>query len=118
MSKKQDFLVVDTETGGLSCDEHSILSFAGVAWSVDGEPVKCFDLYIKEDDIKYIPKAIILYQDIYKLKPDLNTEIKQKIPLEIFSKLDPGKIRKLQTDYNNGSYLKTATVIPLQQLKL
>ena len=70
MSKKQNFLVVDTETGGLSCDEHSILSFAGVAWSVDGEPVKCFDLYIKEDDIKYIPKAL----EINKIKLD---ELKQ-----------------------------------------
>jgi DNA polymerase III alpha subunit (gram-positive type) len=66
MNKKQNFLVVDTETGGLSCDEHSILSFAGVAWSVDSEPVKCFDLYIKEDDIKYIPKAL----EINKIKLD------------------------------------------------
>ena len=31
--RKQKFLVVDTETGGLSCDEHSLLSFAGIAWT-------------------------------------------------------------------------------------
>ena len=37
MSKKQNFLVVDTETGGLSCDEHSILSFAGVVGDRDWE---------------------------------------------------------------------------------
>ncbi len=73
---------------------------------------------VKYEVIKYTPKTIILYQDIYKLKPDLYSEIKQKIPSQIFSKLDPVKIRKLQSDYNNSAYQKTSTVIPLRQLEL
>ena len=28
-------LVLDTETGGLSCKEHSLLTIAGIAWSAD-----------------------------------------------------------------------------------
>ena len=66
MTKKQYFLVVDTETGGLNCDEHSIMSFAGIAWSPDNDPVKCFDVYIAESDIKYVPKAL----EINKIRID------------------------------------------------
>ncbi|MCK5684876.1 L,D-transpeptidase [bacterium] len=73
---------------------------------------------IKYEVIKYTGKAIILYQDIYNLKPDLFTEIKQKIPPEKFMKLDPIKLKKLQDDYNMVKYVKTATVIPLRQLEL
>ena len=52
--RKQKFLVVDTETGGLSCDEHSLLSFAGIAWTPGEEPTPAFDIYVKEDDINTI----------------------------------------------------------------
>ena len=69
--RKQKFLVVDTETGGLSCDEHSLLSFAGIAWTPGEEPTPVFDIYVKEDDINTIPKAL----EVNKI--DLN-EVKEK----------------------------------------
>jgi DNA polymerase III epsilon subunit-like protein len=58
MSKKQKFLVVDTETGGLDCDDHSLLSVAGISWEPNGEVTPVFDLYIKEDEINAIDKAL------------------------------------------------------------
>ncbi len=48
MTMKNTFLVVDTETGGLSCKKNSILSIAGVIWQPRGEISKLFDFYIKE----------------------------------------------------------------------
>ena len=50
MSKKQRFLVVDTETGRLDCEDHRILSIAGVSCSPNEEVRPVFNLYIKEND--------------------------------------------------------------------
>jgi len=58
MSKKQRFLVVDTETGGLDCEDHSILSIAGVSWTPNEEVRPVFNLYIKENEINAIEKAL------------------------------------------------------------
>ena len=58
MTMKNTFLVVDTETGGLSCTKNSILSFAGVIWQPRGEITKLFDVYIKEKDINVEERAL------------------------------------------------------------
>jgi len=82
MSKKQRFLVVDTETGGLDCQDHSILSIAGVAWSPNEEVKPVFDLFIKENEINTIEKALKIN------KIDLN-EVKSKgfSPKQAISKI-------------------------------
>ena len=58
MTMKNTFLVVDTETGGLSCKKNSILSIAGVVWQPRGEITKLFDLYIKEPELNVEEKAL------------------------------------------------------------
>ena len=82
MSKKQRFLVVDTETGGLDCQDHSILSIAGVSWTPNDEVKPVFDLFIKENEINTIEKALKIN------KIDLN-EVKSKgfSPKEAVSKI-------------------------------
>ena len=55
---KNTFLVIDTETGGLSCDKNSILSIAGVIWEPRGEISKLFDFYIKEPVMNVEEKAL------------------------------------------------------------
>ena len=71
MSRKQRFLVVDTETGGLDCQDHSILSIAGVSWTPNEEVKPVFNLLIKENEINAIEKALKIN------KIDLN-EVKSK----------------------------------------
>tara|TARA_Y100001963_G_scaffold121143_1_gene169485 strand:+ start:10914 stop:11486 length:573 start_codon:yes stop_codon:yes gene_type:complete len=71
MSKQQKFLVVDTETGGLDCENHSILSIAGVSWTPNGDVTPVFNMYVKEDSINVIDKAL----EVNKI--DLN-EVKSK----------------------------------------
>jgi len=71
MSKKQKFLVVDTETGGLDCENHSLLSIAGISWEPNGEVIPVFDLYVKEDEMNVLDKALKIN------KIDLN-EVKEK----------------------------------------
>ncbi len=51
-------LVLDTETGGLSPKEHSLLTIAGVAWTPNAQPQPLFSLYVKEDRISTTPKAM------------------------------------------------------------
>jgi len=58
MTKNQTFLVVDTETGGLNCEKHSILSIAGVIWEPRSKVEPIFDLYIKEHFINVVPQAL------------------------------------------------------------
>lgn len=62
--------MVDTETGGLSCEKNSILSFAGVIWEPKGEITKLFDFYIKEPVINVEEKALkinkIDLKDVYE----------------------------------------------------
>lgn len=51
-------LVLDTETGGLSPQEHSLLTVAGVAWTPNTQPQPLFSLYIKENPIRTEPSAM------------------------------------------------------------
>lgn len=51
-------LVLDTETGGLSPKEHSLLTVAGIAWSPDEQPKPLFSLFIKEPQIYTTNKAL------------------------------------------------------------
>ena len=69
MTMKNTFLVIDTETGGLSCKKNSILSIAGVIWKPRGEISKLFDFYIKEPVMNVEERAlkanIIDLKDVY-----------------------------------------------------
>ena len=58
MTMRNTFLVIDTETGGLSCEKNSILSIAGVVWQPRGEINKLFDIYIKEPVMNVEEKAL------------------------------------------------------------
>ena len=58
MRKNQTFLVVDTETGGLDCEKHSLLSIAGVIWEPRTKLEPIFDLYIREHFINAVPQAL------------------------------------------------------------
>ncbi len=44
-------LVLDTETGGLSPREHSLLTIAGVAWTPTAQPRPLFSLMVREENI-------------------------------------------------------------------
>ena len=85
MRKKQPYLVVDTETGGLSAKNHSILSIAGVIWDPKKKIEPIFDFYVCEDKISYVDKALevnkIDLKDVEKgLKPaDAVIEIKKAL---------------------------------------
>ena len=59
--------MVDTETGGLSSDRHSILSLAGVVWEPKQSIKPLFDFYIREEEIITTKRAL----EINKI--DLNT---------------------------------------------
>ncbi len=58
MFEKFPVLVLDTETGGLSPQEHSLLSVAGVAWTPNVQPKPLFSLFIKEDPLSVEPGAM------------------------------------------------------------
>ena len=98
--RKQKYLVVDTETGGLSCDEHSLLSFAGIAWTPGEEPTPAFDIYVKEDDINTIPKAL----EINKI--DLN-----EVNTKGFSPSDAVKAIRKALDVHFGEKRKRIQLI-------
>lgn len=51
-------IVLDTETGGLSAKEHSLLSIAGIAWNPGQQPRPLFSFYVKESRISTTPKAL------------------------------------------------------------
>ena len=51
-------LVIDTETGGLSPREHSLLTIAGVAWTPTAQPRPLFSLMIREEPIVTTPEAM------------------------------------------------------------
>lgn len=44
-------LVIDTETGGLSPREHSLLTIAGVAWTPTAQPRPLFSLMVREEPL-------------------------------------------------------------------
>ena len=58
MKNKQRFLVVDTETGGLDPEQHSILSIAGVLWEPNGEIETLFNFYVNEPELSYVSRAM------------------------------------------------------------
>ena len=66
---KDTFLVIDTETGGVSCKKNSNLSIAGVIWKPRGEITKLFDFYIKEPVMNVEERALkvnkIDLKDVY-----------------------------------------------------
>lgn len=51
MDQRRKFLILDTETGGIDPEKHSILSVAGFGWSMGEEPVELFDILIREDPL-------------------------------------------------------------------
>lgn len=51
-------LVLDTETGGLSPREHSLLTIAGVAWTPTAQPRPLFSLMVREEPIVVQPEAM------------------------------------------------------------
>ena len=57
---KPKYLVIDTETGGLDPQEHSLLSIAGVIWVPGEEPRKSFDFLVKEPLITVQPEALVV----------------------------------------------------------
>ncbi len=58
MSYDLPVLVLDTETGGLSSKDHSLLTVAGVAWTPDAPPRPLFSLMVKEEPLSTTPKAM------------------------------------------------------------
>jgi DNA polymerase-3 subunit epsilon len=59
---KQQYIVLDVETGGLNPNEHSILEVSGILWK-PGEIIQpVFDCYIKEENIITVPKAMEVNQ--------------------------------------------------------
>lgn len=54
----QSVLVIDTETGGFSPRDHSLLTIAGIAWTPHKQPQPLFSFMVKEDSIKATPKAL------------------------------------------------------------
>jgi ribonuclease T len=66
---KQQYIVLDVETGGLNPKENSILEISGILWK-PGEIIKpVFDCYIKEDNIVTVPRAMEINQiDLNKVR--------------------------------------------------
>jgi len=58
MFERYPILVIDTETGGLSCRDHSLLTIAGIAWTPEQQPRPLFSFYVKEPKISTTPKAL------------------------------------------------------------
>jgi DNA polymerase III epsilon subunit-like protein len=59
---KQQYIVLDVETGGLNPKEHSILEISGILWK-PGEIIQpVFDCYIKEENIITVPRAMEVNQ--------------------------------------------------------
>ncbi len=75
-------LVLDTETGGLSADKNSILSFGAVVFE-DLVPTNEIEVYVKEDDIQVEKRAM----EVNKI--DLNwLKANGKSPIEAVSLLE------------------------------
>jgi DNA polymerase III epsilon subunit-like protein len=51
-------LVIDTETGGLSPREHSLLAIAGVAWTPASQPRPLFSLMVREEPLLVTEEAM------------------------------------------------------------
>ena len=64
-------LVLDTETGGLSSKEHSLLTIAGIAWEPNKQPQPLFSFYVKEPQLYTTPKAMEINRiDLRKVEQD------------------------------------------------
>lgn len=59
---KQQYIVLDVETGGLDPQEHSILEISGFLWEPGKTVSPVFDCYIKEDNIVTVPRAMEINQ--------------------------------------------------------
>ena len=66
---KQQYIVLDVETGGLDPKEHSLLEVSGILWK-PGEIIQpAFDCYIKEEKITTVPRAMEVNQiDLNKVQ--------------------------------------------------
>jgi DNA polymerase III subunit epsilon len=71
MFERYPILVLDTETGGLSPREHSLLTIAGIAWTPNEKPSPLFSFYVKEPQIYTTPKAMEVNQvDLQKVETE------------------------------------------------
>lgn len=52
------FLIVDTETGGIDPEKHSLLEIAGCAWHPGDEPEKLFSFYVREPSLVVDQRAL------------------------------------------------------------
>ena len=57
-SDNQVYVVLDTETGGLNPGIHSLLEISAFLWRPFKEIKPLFDTYVKESEIRTIPKAL------------------------------------------------------------
>ena len=71
MFERYPILVLDTETGGLSSRDHSLLTIAGIAWSPDKQPRPLFSLYVKEPQLYTTQKAMEVNRvNLHKLEQE------------------------------------------------
>jgi len=57
-SDNQVYVVLDTETGGLNSGIHSLLEISAFLWRPYKEIKPLFNTYVKEEEIRTIPKAL------------------------------------------------------------
>ena len=61
-SDNQVYVVLDTETGGLNPKIHSLLEISAFIWRPFKEIKPLFDTYVKEGEIRTMPKALEINQ--------------------------------------------------------
>jgi len=61
-SDNQIYVVLDTETGGLNPKIHSLLEISAFIWRPFKEIKPLFDTYVKEGEIRTMPKALEINQ--------------------------------------------------------
>lgn len=55
---EKTFLIIDTETGGINPEKHSLLEIAGCAWYPGEEPEELFSFYVREPSLVVDEKAL------------------------------------------------------------
>lgn len=58
MDIQNTFLIIDTETGGLDADKHSLLSIAGVMWNPEVGSKEIFSFYVREPTLNISQESI------------------------------------------------------------